>query len=176
MLAEAADQETKVEVGSGITRGITGELQHLKGTYESLLSPLRRFPSELIVQILRYCLPGDHHGVMLDATHRKEFRTLRGVCRRWRDIAFSTSDFWRGIAVDGSSSEVVQILESWFERAGPQAPLRLELRNVTDPLSEDLTALLTNRQHRWIALTLGIKLSALHTLLTIVRSMSEIRE
>ncbi|KAH6899123.1 hypothetical protein BKA70DRAFT_1314451 [Coprinopsis sp. MPI-PUGE-AT-0042] len=154
------------EVKGEIARGRIEELQNLKTTYRGLLSPLRRFPNELIAKLIWHCLGED--APLLDASDRGAFRALRCVCRRWRNIAFSTPEFWRGVSVDWSQTfalGLAQTLGQWFDRGGSQAPLKLALCDIINIATEDLEALLLDSHRRWVELSLDLEPSAFRTLL-----------
>ncbi|KAJ7646956.1 hypothetical protein FB45DRAFT_708065, partial [Roridomyces roridus] len=60
----------------------------------SILSPLRRMPPEVLTDIFSWTLPALHpmHGNARDVNQSPW--TLAQVCRRWRDVALSTSSLW----------------------------------------------------------------------------------
>ncbi|KAH6906998.1 hypothetical protein BKA70DRAFT_1285968 [Coprinopsis sp. MPI-PUGE-AT-0042] len=166
VLEETRNQEPEPEVKGEMERGGIEGLQNLKTTYSALLSPLRRFPNELIAKLIWHCL--GEHDTLLDASDRGAFRALRCVCRRWRNIAFSTPEFWRGVSVDWSqtfTSGLAQTLGQWFDRGGPHAPLKLALCDIINITTEDLEALLLDSHRRWVELSLDLEPSAFRTLL-----------
>ncbi|KII91813.1 hypothetical protein PLICRDRAFT_76753, partial [Plicaturopsis crispa FD-325 SS-3] len=58
-------------------------------SYNAVLSPFRRLPTELLVEVFVYCLPEN------DApTRRCAPLLLMGVCKRWRSVALSTPRLW----------------------------------------------------------------------------------
>ncbi|KAG2016442.1 hypothetical protein CC2G_009610 [Coprinopsis cinerea AmutBmut pab1-1] len=101
------------------------ELRARQAHLRSAISPLRRFPSELLAELFRACLPP-----ILDEGGRERFLVLRSVCRAWREAAFSTPELWAGIKLrvyipnarywgKGDTSIVPwRELRSWFGRAG----------------------------------------------------------
>ncbi|TFK18144.1 hypothetical protein FA15DRAFT_675523 [Coprinopsis marcescibilis] len=91
-----------------------------------VVAPARDLPNELIAKIISFSFrnPG-----MLNQEDRLQFRTLRWVCKKWRDVAFSTPTLWRGLEVilqakSGSWTSPSQ-LDSWFRRGGDEAQIRL---------------------------------------------------
>ncbi|TFK18032.1 hypothetical protein FA15DRAFT_698236 [Coprinopsis marcescibilis] len=77
--------------------------------YQSILSPVRRVPVELIGRILEAALldqspqelpdAGDIEGCRLDRCDRIHFQHLRSVCGLWRAVAFNTSALWSTLYV-----------------------------------------------------------------------------
>ncbi|KAG1717704.1 hypothetical protein EDB19DRAFT_1574284, partial [Suillus lakei] len=56
--------------------------------HKGFISPLWRFPNELLSQIFHRCLP--------DTLSRSDgpMMLLIGICRRWREVATSTPSLW----------------------------------------------------------------------------------
>ncbi|KAH6867643.1 hypothetical protein BKA70DRAFT_1045996, partial [Coprinopsis sp. MPI-PUGE-AT-0042] len=95
---------------------------------QGVVSALRRYPSELIGEVLRAATCA-----VMGSEERRTFASLRCVCRAWRLAAFSTPDLWAGLALQ--LQEVVQVnregvfpnrIKAWFNRAGG-LPLTLDL-------------------------------------------------
>ncbi|KAJ7191597.1 hypothetical protein B0H12DRAFT_752072 [Mycena haematopus] len=68
---------------------------------------------------------------------------LAGVCRAWRDVAFSTCELWTSIALDCRRDKKPSIvLKSWLSRSGG-LPLDLHIKfspNETDTVWSALSA------------------------------------
>lgn len=64
--------------------------------HKGLVSPLWRFPSELLSQIFHYCLPdtGPKINCLSPPSRLKAPMLLVGICRRWREVATSTPSLW----------------------------------------------------------------------------------
>ncbi|TFK25439.1 hypothetical protein FA15DRAFT_567211, partial [Coprinopsis marcescibilis] len=66
-----------------------------KAKFDTLLSPMRRLPNEIVSHLLRHCL-----GRIVDRKGRIHFANLRSVCKQWRNVAFATPELWRGVGFD----------------------------------------------------------------------------
>ncbi|KAH6906997.1 hypothetical protein BKA70DRAFT_382476 [Coprinopsis sp. MPI-PUGE-AT-0042] len=144
------------------------KLKGIKNTCHGLLSPLRRFPNELVAQIIRSCLP---ELMLLDATDRKAFTILRCVCKQWRVVAFTSPELWRGLSAEWadvkSTPEIAQRLTSWFNRAGEHLPLKLDLHygSLSDEQAVNaLISLLMEPSRSWVHLSLKAGGAALQRL------------
>ncbi|KII85672.1 hypothetical protein PLICRDRAFT_116328, partial [Plicaturopsis crispa FD-325 SS-3] len=74
-------------------RWLLGEQAILKRTitgHESIVSPCRRLPAELLSEIFSFCLPAAKVVPQPD----KAPLLLTRVCRKWRAIALSTPALW----------------------------------------------------------------------------------
>ncbi|KAJ7599860.1 hypothetical protein C8J56DRAFT_846510, partial [Mycena floridula] len=71
--------------------------QHVSG-YQSLLSPIRTIPPEILRAIVSNACVGVESNVD-DLRISIPALTLAGVCTRWRDIAFSTPECWSAISL-----------------------------------------------------------------------------
>ncbi|KAH6899122.1 hypothetical protein BKA70DRAFT_740096 [Coprinopsis sp. MPI-PUGE-AT-0042] len=134
------------------------KLKGIKNTCHGLLSPLRRFPNELVAQIIRSCLA---ESMLLDATDRKAFTILRCVCKQWRVVAFTSPELWRGLSAERAdvrfTPEIAQRLTSWFNRAGEHLPLKLDLHygSLSDEQAVNaLNSLLMEPSRPWVHLSL----------------------
>jgi len=69
------------------------ELLH---AHEALLTPMRRLIPEILLEIFYYCHARNHEMAI----------RLASVCRRWRDLVFSTPTLWNTILLhDGMTTE-----------------------------------------------------------------------
>ncbi|TFK25455.1 hypothetical protein FA15DRAFT_668535 [Coprinopsis marcescibilis] len=100
--------------------------------YDTLLSPTRHFPDDLVALVLRYSLDGP-----LDSKGRQHFTVLRAVCKQWRYVAFATSEIWRRVTLDivrdfpsvplRAQGGLWDSIFRWFWRAGANKPCSLRL-------------------------------------------------
>ncbi|KAH6901262.1 hypothetical protein BKA70DRAFT_1523147 [Coprinopsis sp. MPI-PUGE-AT-0042] len=99
----------------------------------SLLSPIRRVPEEILSEILLWTFD---HPVALKELDIMRLTHLQLVCRKWRNAAHSCHELWRGLDIrtpmDGNREPNVAVFQRWFSRAGSDAPLSLALRGVDD--------------------------------------------
>ncbi|TEB40266.1 hypothetical protein FA13DRAFT_1618562, partial [Coprinellus micaceus] len=71
-------------------RDLNAELQKR----HAILSPLRRFPTELLGEIFSTMMPS-----ILDEKGRRQLVDLQLVCREWRDASHLVNGLWSGIEV-----------------------------------------------------------------------------
>lgn len=93
-------------------------------SHQALLAPIRRLLPEILQEIFYHCLPTAHNALMSD----QEAPLLLGrVCRRWRQIVYSTPKLWASIHIIGSPSthpshtlDVArrEAISSWLSRSG----------------------------------------------------------
>jgi F-box-like len=111
----------------------------------TLLSPVRRLPSELLGEIFCYCLPqnydeeGAHKAVMLPSH----------VCKHWRDVALSTPTLWTNIVLrvtDETFESQAALVTAWFSRSG-DLPLSFTLEGQENVLP--ILAFLLQYCSRW---------------------------
>ncbi|ESK95379.1 hypothetical protein Moror_3817 [Moniliophthora roreri MCA 2997] len=156
------------------------ELQSFVDNHRSLLSPIRRAPTDILREIFIRCLPDDHLPVR---TLREAPLLLTGICRAWREAAISTPRLWnrihisfpepRSLPIGDHFRELMEArqrgLDSWLGRSG-SLPLtfsfhaRLQRRRRPRPESYDeLKALyIDHTRHlfsyspRWRSVSLNI--------------------
>ncbi|KAH6914451.1 hypothetical protein BKA70DRAFT_667153 [Coprinopsis sp. MPI-PUGE-AT-0042] len=98
-----------------------------KAMIEMIVSPLRRLPPEVVGEVLKQSVPNP-----MGKKQRLHFANLRSVCRRWRQVAFTTSSLWAGISLEiegtgpGHLSKAKERVNRWFKRAG-HCPLTFEI-------------------------------------------------
>ncbi|KAF7314729.1 Glucanase [Mycena kentingensis (nom. inval.)] len=97
--------------------------------HEALISPLRRLPDDILRAVFLCTLPQTRN-VVLTPTEGPMLLSL--VCRRWRDVALSTSRLWASlhIVIPGSQTTtdaLRRVVKLWLSRAGA-APLSITTR------------------------------------------------
>ncbi|KAF7305435.1 F-box domain-containing protein [Mycena chlorophos] len=66
--------------------------------HQSVLSPIRRLPSDVLVEIFSACLPTKHYPLI----HPSQPPLLFGrVCRYWRDLSRATPLLWKKVHIRG---------------------------------------------------------------------------
>nr|GAT47129.1 predicted protein [Mycena chlorophos] len=66
--------------------------------HQSLLSPIRRLPSDVLVEIFSACLPTKHYPLI----HPSQPPLLFGrVCRYWRELSRATPLLWKKVHIRG---------------------------------------------------------------------------
>ncbi|THU93094.1 hypothetical protein K435DRAFT_779985 [Dendrothele bispora CBS 962.96] len=100
--------------------------------HRQLLSPIRRFPPEMIAELFTYCLPSTYPPTR-DPSEAPLLLTL--VCKQWREIALCTPYLWSALHIYIPYSRVqdkgfMEIrknrIKQWLERSG-NLPLSLSL-------------------------------------------------
>ncbi|KAH6908892.1 hypothetical protein BKA70DRAFT_1279069 [Coprinopsis sp. MPI-PUGE-AT-0042] len=125
--------------------------------------PIQRLPTELISMLMCWSL-GNSRG-LLGKKDRYQFIVLRSVCRRWREVAFSTPELWHSLDVDisawhdDSHENFYSQLTGWFARAGEGASLRLALwRTSSGPWTNEqigassIISLLNEHSYEYLSL------------------------
>ncbi|KAH6886645.1 hypothetical protein BKA70DRAFT_1573840 [Coprinopsis sp. MPI-PUGE-AT-0042] len=119
----------------------------------------KALPIEILLEIFLQSLP--HR---LDEEGRLDFQIIRSVCSRWRSISFSSHVLWSSLSVTRARSDAFEagslpaLVDRWFSRAGPSAPLELDYDDTFGlPPDEALLPVLIRRhQSRWRHLSLCI--------------------
>ncbi|KAJ7605295.1 hypothetical protein FB45DRAFT_953411 [Roridomyces roridus] len=87
----------------------------------TILSPLRRMPSELMTEIFSWSLPGvdEPNGDVTSGVEKKSPWVLARVSSRWRNISLSTPSLWSLVQIWGSKVEdsVLELVRTQVERA-----------------------------------------------------------
>ncbi|THU78318.1 hypothetical protein K435DRAFT_572604, partial [Dendrothele bispora CBS 962.96] len=98
--------------------------------HRQLLSPIRRFPPEMIAELFTYCLPSTHPPTR-DPSEAPLLLTL--VCKQWREIALRTPYLWSALHIyvsdtcdEGFVERRKNKIKQWLERSG-NLPISLSL-------------------------------------------------
>ncbi|KAJ7474013.1 hypothetical protein FB451DRAFT_1247628 [Mycena latifolia] len=151
---------------------IASERAALESYYEdcrSLLSPIRRLPSEILVKIFTlFCpdpLPTPLRSIasILSAPGQdpmaqfaqESLLTLSQVCARWHSICMGTPTFWTNIQLDSvlwstpaQTSKMMTLLTNALERGG-RSPLSLTVKSFPDACYGPALELLAAHSERW---------------------------
>ncbi|KAK7033459.1 F-box domain-containing protein [Favolaschia claudopus] len=114
------------------------ELAACVKSYRGLVSALRGFPNELLVEIFERCLDSDTSHLY---PHQHASWVISHVCSRWRGVALSTPSLWRHIHVPDYLGFHPSLITTQLERAGPMTQLLIEL--PSDCTTETLNRLLS---------------------------------
>ncbi|KAJ7025726.1 hypothetical protein C8F04DRAFT_1127358 [Mycena alexandri] len=95
-------------------------LNHFIDPLVALISPARRLPDDVVVEIFTASLPSDRNAVIVGA---KSPLLLCHICRAWRNLAISTPRLWTSlhIVAPETPAQVEQlngIVDSWLSRTG----------------------------------------------------------
>ncbi|KAF9078205.1 hypothetical protein BDP27DRAFT_350104 [Rhodocollybia butyracea] len=130
---------------------------------QSVLSPFRRLPPEILAVIFSFALPGEK-GVPMDAN--SPFWRFSQVCRVWRNVVCEgMQQIWSSIEIDCMKVERTNLTSTLLELALQRSGTRslsirfcFSARNRMDVLSqkeEKCWNLLTNESFRWKELELN---------------------
>ncbi|KAF5309626.1 hypothetical protein D9611_013974 [Ephemerocybe angulata] len=100
------------------------EIQNQLATYRSVVSPVRRLPSEIIGNFLDLAARG-HDGHI----EKARVASFCLVSKAWRDSAIATLSLWRDVCIDRDKPLCKKVVE-WLGRSGALTKtLRVELRD-----------------------------------------------
>lgn len=84
--------------------------------HRSLISPIRRFPAEVLGEVFSYCLP--------EAWQTSNFSAITApmlcthICSHWRAVAISTTKLWSSFSYKDEGRSYVALTTLWLARAG----------------------------------------------------------
>lgn len=77
------------------------KLQRFKYQHEVIVSPLRRFPNEILFEIMEHCWTNQR--LEEPAQAQRSAIALASVCSRWRAVALSTPQLWTTVICNHSN-------------------------------------------------------------------------
>ncbi|KAF7374466.1 WD40 repeat-like protein [Mycena sanguinolenta] len=123
-LARIDAQIEKMEIVLAQLKEQCASLRRPIDAHKVLLSPIRRIPHDVLVEIFLACLPSKHHA-LIDPTQAPML--LGRICRHWSRVVYSTPMLWRSIHIPPPNylhtppnilSRLEKIVEDWLERSG----------------------------------------------------------
>ncbi|KAJ7608713.1 hypothetical protein FB45DRAFT_379172 [Roridomyces roridus] len=151
-LEEELEGHSSIEILERTEAGLQKTLQ----LCDSILSPIRHLPPEILAHIFLFSLPP-----VKEAEERVEWYealdhspwVLGRVSRRWRAVALNSPALWTSIIIqaDGDSEEAccLPMLEAQLERSG-KSPLDIIFMCEEDPyLAEEALKKLIQHSARW---------------------------
>ncbi|KAJ7150878.1 hypothetical protein C8R43DRAFT_491772, partial [Mycena crocata] len=132
------------------------ELEHRAGILkenqrvcESLFSPIRKLPPEIIQLVLELSVDANHFKSSPKASDLVA-APLASVCAQWRTIALSTPRIWARFIVDNAANtKAFQSIERHLQRAG-DAKLDFDLRAPKSVVvGHEILELFCSRASRW---------------------------
>ncbi|KAJ7301661.1 hypothetical protein DFH08DRAFT_906622 [Mycena albidolilacea] len=107
------------------------ELVDFVKSHRAVISPLRRLPSEILLEIFEHCRL-DHLTFLTAGPHRNMLWIISQVCSRWRTVALNSPMLWRRF-----------VLRDWLSNIHHHDLMRLSAMQLARarcvPLSLDLT-------------------------------------
>ena len=113
--------------------------------HESLLSPIRKLPPELLAEIFLCSLRAE---VFLIPNANLVPLVLLKVCRIWRTIALGTPQLWSSLRIDHAGGNRIWAVENWLSRSG-DCPLSLSSSCQTLCTATRAVELIGRYLHRW---------------------------
>ncbi|KAJ7593460.1 hypothetical protein C8J56DRAFT_1162302 [Mycena floridula] len=129
-------------------------LEHHVQGYESLISPIRKLPPEILRQI--FILVCDENRFDMDEINIPAL-LLAQVCSHWYFVCFNTREIWSIITISTEESypSLNQAVRFLLEKSNPH-PLRLTIDRLGNTgLIRDLLRGLAAESDRWSELALG---------------------
>jgi len=92
------------------------EIQKSWEVHQSLLSPARRLPPELLAEIFRYCLPEDQ---FIKPAPFQAPLLICQICATWRSVAISTPQLWSALQIScrNATGNVAPMMDLWLSRS-----------------------------------------------------------
>ncbi|KAJ6463501.1 hypothetical protein C8R45DRAFT_911712 [Mycena sanguinolenta] len=109
--------------------------------HRALISPMRRIPHDVLLEIFCACLPSEHNAVVDPA---EAPLVLGRICKHWRSVAYSSPILWSTIHIPSPHHRFIppkillrleKIVEEWLKRSAT-CPLSISLcdyHNVVAP-------------------------------------------
>ncbi|KAJ7265287.1 hypothetical protein C8J57DRAFT_1006678, partial [Mycena rebaudengoi] len=147
-------------------------LQEHYDRYASLLAPIRRLPSEILVEIFDICRHWGHHSLTFLHQQRKThpleqapLLILAQVCSRWRSLALNTHALWDAIELTATPGrepvdEVMRLLTVALRRGG-NSMINVTVSGSAYPQALELLA---RHSERWLTLRFSCASSSLQYL------------
>nr|GAT48483.1 predicted protein [Mycena chlorophos] len=106
--------------------------------HETLLSPIRRLPHDMLQEIFKACMPEDRNVAMSSS---EPPLVLSRTCSRWRNIALGTPMLWSKLHVvepaAGTVARRTEAVKQWLGRTG-SLPLSLSFAGTRQKRSNDV--------------------------------------
>ena len=130
-------------------------------THKAVLSPSRRLPFELIIEIFRYYIENLDHSYLSEYTPPW---ALTYVCRRWRQIAVNTPTLWKSlppIRLVGGMQKAelkrhIACLSALLQRSSKEPISFFLSKKLTPQLDDAILVLLFEHSERWERISLDI--------------------
>ncbi|KAK0445043.1 uncharacterized protein EV420DRAFT_983208 [Desarmillaria tabescens] len=130
-------------------------LKRLIDTYRSILSPLRTFPTELLVEVFKHTV--EDFFPVFDMSQSPWL--LGRVCRRWRAVSRSSAELWASLSLEGSPQlgmpeneehVLLNILEDALNLSRRKdLSIRYSLSSVPLDTDSQLIRILISQSYRW---------------------------
>ncbi|KAJ6508328.1 hypothetical protein C8R45DRAFT_440055 [Mycena sanguinolenta] len=133
-MARIDTQIEAMEIALGQLKKHRASLKLQINAHLALISPIRRVPQDVLLEIFQPCLPTEHNALI---DYAEAPLLLGRICRHWRAIAHSTPMLWSSIHIPSLDyhntppnilSRFEGIVKAWLERSG-SCPLSVSLHD-----------------------------------------------
>ncbi|KAF7345505.1 F-box domain-containing protein [Mycena venus] len=141
------------------TRAECNRLSQYSAICSSALSPVRRLPAEILIQVFLLCVPvardfnSKDYAAEINRLNHHDLLQLAHVCAHWRALALGTPAFWRVLDLDLMfwSHKMLPLVQTALERSA-NSPLVVRI-GAPDNVAVDRSVLELIAQHsgRWQA-------------------------
>ncbi|KAG7091536.1 hypothetical protein E1B28_010565 [Marasmius oreades] len=125
--------------------------------YESLTTPIRKLPPEVLRQIFGFAAGRSRFNHPFSACQSTAFR-LSSVCYKWREIALQSPELWANMCISLDAKSILPVKLSLSR--SQQHTLSIELvggyEGDEEQPCEELLRLLVEHNHRWRELDLSL--------------------
>ncbi|KAF9050441.1 hypothetical protein BJ165DRAFT_1525663 [Panaeolus papilionaceus] len=129
--------------------------------HESILSPIRALPTEILHHIFLYCV--SYPVSLRNCKWRNKSYAVSQVCRRWRSVALATPKLWDQLPMINfdrrgaySDKEDVDMLDEYLKRSRNEDLWVFIIASNDRNRKRTAEELLLRHKHRFIALILGL--------------------
>ncbi|KAF7348311.1 hypothetical protein MSAN_01784800 [Mycena sanguinolenta] len=142
-LAQIDAQIEALELTLGQLKEQRAALKAPIDAHKALISPMRRIPQDVLLEIFFACLPTEHNAVIDPA---EAPLVLGRISRHWRDVAYSAPMLWSSIHIPALNYFFApphillrqeKIVEAWLERSAT-CPLSISFIDHTDYVDSPL--------------------------------------
>ncbi|KAF8213850.1 hypothetical protein K438DRAFT_1802372 [Mycena galopus ATCC 62051] len=131
-LARIDAQIKEMEIALGRLKEQRASLKQPIDAHRALISPIRRIPQDVLLEIFLSCLPSEHNAIIDPA---EAPLVLGCICRHWRSVAYSTPMLWSSMHIPSLEyfrmpanmlSGLERAVEAWLDRSGT-CPLSISI-------------------------------------------------
>lgn len=141
-----------------------GQLKRRMEGYQSLVSPIRRLPTEVLTNIFFRCCGNNELTHSAGEPWLTSALSLGMVCAYWREIMLSTPQLWSVISITAhfhpyTTRPRIELLDLYLERSR-QLPLTLVIDDGPEGgLPDEVIDRLVHHSHRWrdVEASLGLE-------------------
>ncbi|KAJ6463497.1 hypothetical protein C8R45DRAFT_521673 [Mycena sanguinolenta] len=130
LLLDPEDELARIDTRIGDMEIALAELKEQRASlkapidaHKALISPMRRIPHDVLLEIFCACLPSEHNA-LIDSAEAP--LVLGRICKHWRSVAYLTPILWSTIHIPSLNytqappkicSRLESIVEEWLKRS-----------------------------------------------------------